>query len=230
MQEFLFVSSDDKKAREPFFFLRELTPCMRVPPSWSSPFQRPCLQILPRKVSTYEFRWWWWFGREVLSGSCAPINCSLPGSIGFSRQGYWIGLPVPFPGDLPNPGIESESPALQADSLPTKLWEFRGVTQTFSYSSQSLSRVWLFVTPWTAACQDSLSITNSQSLLKLMSIELVMLFNYLILCHPFCSCLQSFAASVFSNKSVPPIRWQKYWSFSFSISPPMNIQDWVPLG
>ena len=147
-----------------------------------------------------------------MSGSCAPINCSLPGSIGFSRQGYWSGLPVPSPGDLPNPGIESESPALQADSLPTELWEFRGVTQTFSYSSQSVSRVWLFVTPWTAACQDSLSITNSQSLLKLMSIESVMLFNYLILCHPFCSCLQSLPASRSFPKSVLRNRWSTYYS------------------
>ena len=85
-------------------------------------------------------------------------------------------------------------------------------------SVQSLSRVWLFVTPWTAACQASLSINNSQSLLKLMSIELVMLFN-----HPTCRplLLPSIfpGISVFSSESVLHIRWPKYWSFSFSLSP-----------
>ena len=87
-------------------------------------------------------------------------------------------------------------------------------------SVQSLSRVQLFVTPWTGACQASLSITNSQSLLKLMSIELVMPSNCLILCHPLLL-LPSIFLSIrgFSNESVLHIRWPKYWSFSFSISP-----------
>ena len=86
-------------------------------------------------------------------------------------------------------------------------------------SVQSLSRVQLFVTPWTAACQASLSITNSQSWLKLMSIESVMPSNHLILCRPLL--LPSIFPSirVFSNESVLRIRWPKYWSFSFSISP-----------
>ena len=87
-------------------------------------------------------------------------------------------------------------------------------------SVQSLSRVRLFVTPWTAACQASLSITNSQSLLKLMSIELVMPSNHLILCHPFPLLPSIFPhIRVFSNESILCIRWPKYWSFSFSISP-----------
>ena len=78
----------------------------------------------------------------------------------------------------------------------------------------------LFATPWTAAPQASLSITNSQSLLKLMSIELVMLSNHLILCHPLIL-LPSISPSirVFSNESALCIRWLKYWSFSFDISP-----------
>ena len=98
-------------------------------------------------------------------------------------------------------------------------------------SVQSLSHVWLFVTPWTAACQASLSITNSWSLLKLMAIESVMPSNHLILGR-----LVLFPPSifpsirVFSNESALCIRWPKYWSFSFSISPSMNIQDWFPLG
>ena len=84
---------------------------------------------------------------------------------------------------------------------------------------QSLSHVWLFVTPWTAAHQASLSITNSQSLLKLMSIELVMPSNHLILCHPLLLPPSIFPSiRVFSNESVLPIRWPKYWSFSFSLS------------
>ena len=87
-------------------------------------------------------------------------------------------------------------------------------------SVQSLSRIWLFVTPWTAAHQASLSITSFQSLLKLMSIELVMPSNYLILCHPLLLQPSIFPSTrVFSNESVLLIRWPKYWSFSFNISP-----------
>ena len=85
---------------------------------------------------------------------------------------------------------------------------------------QPLSRVWMFATPWTAACQASLSITSSQNLLKLMSIKSVMPSNHLILCHPFLLLPSIFPSiRVFSNNSVLCIRWPKYWSFSFSISP-----------
>ena len=91
----------------------------------------------------------------------------------------------------------------------------------FQFSSvQSLSRVRLFATPWTIACQASLSITNSWSLLKLMSIEAVMPSNHLILYHPLllpCSIIPNIR--VFSNEWVLHIRWPKYWSFSFSNSP-----------
>ena len=85
-------------------------------------------------------------------------------------------------------------------------------------SVQSLSRVRLFVTPWTAAHQASLSITNSRSLLRLISIELVISSNHLNLCHPLL--LPSIFPSirVSSNELVLCIRWPKYWSFSFSIS------------
>ena len=87
-------------------------------------------------------------------------------------------------------------------------------------SVQSLSHVQRFVTPWTAARQASLSITNSQSLLKLMSIELVMPSNHLILCRPLLL-LPPIPPSirVFSNESTLHMRWPKYWSFNFSISP-----------
>ena len=104
-----------------------------------------------------------------------------------------------------------------------------------SSSVQSLSHVQLFVTPWTIARQASLPITNSQSWVKLMSIESVMPSNHLIFCHPpLLPPSIFFSIRVFSNESVLWIRWPKYWSFSFSISPsneysglPMNIH---PLG
>ena len=87
-------------------------------------------------------------------------------------------------------------------------------------SVQLLSRVRLFATLWTAARQASLSITNSQSLLKLMSIESVTPSNHLILCHPLLLLPSVFSSiRVFSNESHFHIRWTKYWSFSFSISP-----------
>jgi len=83
-----------------------------------------------------------------------------------------------------------------------------------------LSHSQLFPIPWTAACQASLSITNSWSLLKLMSIESVMPSNHLILCHPLLLPPSIFPSiRVFSNESVLGIRWTKYWSFSYSISP-----------
>ena len=89
------------------------------------------------------------------------------------------------------------------------------------YSVQSLGHVWLFATPWTVALQASLSITNSQSLLKLMSIELVMPANYLILCRPLLLLPSIFIRiQFFSNESALHIRWLKHWSFSFNITPP----------
>ena len=83
-----------------------------------------------------------------------------------------------------------------------------------------LSYVWLFATPWTAARQASLSITNSRSSLRLMSIESVMPFNHFILCHPLLLLPSIFPGiRVFSNESALCIRWPKYWSFNFNTSP-----------
>ena len=104
-------------------------------------------------------------------------------------------------------------------------------------SVQSLSCVLLFVTPWTAAHQASLSITNSWSLPKSMSIELVMPSNHLILCRPLLLLSSIFPSiRVFSNESTLHIRWPKYWSFSFSISPSNEYpglisfrMDWLDL-
>ena len=102
-------------------------------------------------------------------------------------------------------------------------WKLRLLPSLQFSSVQFTQSVRLFGTPWTAACQPSLSITNSQSLPKLMSIELVMPSNHLILCRPLL--LLPFLPSifpsirVFSNESALCIRWPKYWSFSFNISP-----------
>ena len=104
-------------------------------------------------------------------------------------------------------------------------------------SVQLLSCVQLFLAPWTAACQDSLSITNSWSLLKLMSIESVMPSNHLILYHPLLFPPSIFPRiRVFSNESAFHMRWPKYWNFSFSISPskeysgPISFRmDWLDL-
>ena len=96
---------------------------------------------------------------------------------------------------------------------------------------QLLSRVQLFVTTWTEAHQASLSITNSRSLLKLMSIELEMPSNHLNLCHPLLLPPSIFPSiKVFSKESVLCIRWPKYWSFSFSISPSSEYSGLIPLG
>ena len=104
-------------------------------------------------------------------------------------------------------------------------------------SVQSLSRVWLFATPWTAACQASLSITNSQRSLKLMSIESVMPSKIMNLHCPLLLLPSIFSSiRVFSRESVLHIRWSKYWSFSFSISPSNEYSgpiffrmDWLDL-
>ena len=104
-------------------------------------------------------------------------------------------------------------------------------------SIQSFSCVQLFATPWTAARQASLSVINFCSLLKLISIESVMPFNHLIICHPLLLPPPIFPSiRVFSNESVLHIRWPKYWSFSFSISPSNEYSrlisfrmDWLDL-
>ena len=102
---------------------------------------------------------------------------------------------------------------------------------------QSLSHIWLLATPWTVARQVSLSITNSQSLLKLMSIKSVMQSNHLILCRPLLLLPSIFPSiRVFSSESVLRIKWSKYWSFNFSISPSSEYSglisfrmDWLDL-
>ena len=110
---------------------------------------------------------------------------------------------------------ESEKVGLNLNIQKTKIMASGPIS-----SVQSLSHVWLFGTPWTAARQASLSITNSWSSPKLMSIELVMPSNHLILCRPLLLLPSIFPCiRVFSYESALRIRWPKYWSFSFNISP-----------
>ena len=161
-----------------------------------------------------------------------------------------MSYPLPFPGDLPDLGSEPMSPvfpALQADSLSTdtqtllfgsqqKIPQLRPNSAKFS-SVQSLRPDGLFVTPWIAACQASLSSTNSRSLLKLMSIESVMTSSHLILCRPLLLSPSIFPSiRVFSSESSLRIRWPKYWNFSFNISPSNEYSgvisfkmDWLDL-
>ena len=143
-----------------------------------------------------------------------------------------FGLPISPPGDLPDPGIQPLSSALARQTFyHWATWE-----DLYVVVVQSLSRVQLFATLWTAARQASLSITNSRSLLKLMSIESVIPSNHLILCHPLLLPSIFPSTRVFSNGSVLHIRWPKYWSFSFSIIPSKEIpglisfrMDWLDL-
>ena len=105
------------------------------------------------------------------------------------------------------------------------------LTSIHAAAAKSLQSCLTLCAPWTAARQAILSITNSQSLLKLMSIESVMPSNHLILCHPLLFLPSIFPSiRVFPNESVLHIRWPKFWSFSFSISPSNEYQEWFPLG
>ena len=146
---------------------------------------------------------------------CDPLDCSPPGCSVHGISQARILLPFPSPRDLPNPGIKPMSLACVSCIGRQILyhcitWKAQGYIQ-FS-SVQSLSRVRLFATPWITACQASLSITNSQSLLKLMSIQSVMPSSHLILCCPLLL-LPPIPPSirVFSNESTLRMEWPKYW-------------------
>ena len=132
-----------------------------------------------------------------------------------SRWGPDPRLPHILPDPQAPPCHEALSGFAESQGPHTQFW----FIQLFS-SVQSLSHVQLFATPWTAACWASLSITNSRSLLKLVSIESVMPSNHLTLCGPLFLPPSIFPSiRVFSNESVLHITWPKYWSFSFNISP-----------
>ena len=186
-----------------------------------------------------------------------------PLSIGFPRQSYWSGchfllqgifltqgsnlvllhcrqsLPTESSGRPISQSQRNEHNKTKTDTFATIQWhQLSSPKWLLLFSSvQSLSRVQLSVTPWIAACQPSLSITTSRSSPKLMSIKLVMPSNHLILWHPLLF-LPPIPPSirVFSNESTLCIRWPKYWSFSFSISPSKEYpglisfqMDWLDL-
>ena len=159
------------------------------------------------------------------------VACQALLYIGFYRQECWSGMTFPSPGDPLSSGMEPSLLCLlhwQSDSfcpysdplsqlpslvpLPICQPPLCSLCLYFCFVSvQSLSHIQLFAAPWTAACQASLSITNSQNLLKLMSIELVMPSNHLILCRPLLLLPSIFPSiRVFSNESVLCIRWPKY--------------------
>ena len=160
--------------------------------------------------------------------------------MGFPRQEYWSGLPFSSPGGFLTQGSNLHLLDRQMDPLPPSHQftndkaihlHWKGSPFIPFSSVHLLSCVWLLVTPQTAACQASLSITNSWSFLKLMFIESVMPSNHLILCCPLLLLPSIFPSNrVFSNESVLRIRWPKYWSFTSTSVLPMNIQDWLPLG
>ena len=131
--------------------------------------------------------------------------------------------------------IQSIFTALKTPSACSSLppLPFLATTDIFSESVssvQSLTHVWLFEIPWTAARQASLSITNSRSWLKLKSIKSVMPSSHLILCHPFLLLLPIFPSiRVFSNESILHVKCPKYWSFSFSISPSNEYSGLISL-
>ena len=159
---------------------------------------------------------------SVVYNSFHPLTIAYqaPLFMEFSRQEYWSGLPFPPPGDPPDPGIEPMSlmsPALATGVFTTSnTWEAHlNVSVQFSRSVVSNS-LW----PMNHSTPGPLSITNSQSPPKPLSIESVMPSSHLILCHPLLL-LPPVPPSirVFSNESTLLMRWPKYWSFSFSISP-----------
>ena len=157
----------------------------------------------------------------------------MPGILLSVSSVFIPSIPITNPGnDVPCEDDMAPSWRIQDLSLDSLALEYQLLS-----SVQSLSRVQLLATPWNVACQASLSIDNSWSLLKLMSIESVMPSNHLILCHPLLLPPSIFPSiRVFLNESVLRIRWPKYWSFSFSISPSNEYSglisfrmDWLDL-
>ena len=174
----------------------------------SNVFDHPrCRSRGPCCLCSITFLWKLCSDAQLCPALCNPVDLAHPAplSMVFFRQEYWSGLPFPSPGDLPEPGMEPMSLASTCFSrhIPCH-WHYLGSWSTDKLinwyfksisSVQSLSHVQLFATSWTVAHQASLSITNSRSLLKLMSIESVMPSNHRILCRPLLLLRSSFPAS-----------------------------------
>ena len=179
------------------------------------------LKIVRLQFSSQSCQWLFW----------SPCSSNLSSDVSFDTTAGW------HLASRASSSCVTEAPGshLLLSVTMTTIWSRSA--SFLACSVQSLSHVWLFTIPWTAACQTSLSNTNTWSLLKPMSIKLVMPSNHLILCHPLLlspSILPSIR--VFSNESVLCIRWPKYWSFSFIISPSNEYSglisfrmDWLDL-
>ena len=164
---------------------------------------------------------------------CDPMDCSPPGSsVRGDSPGKNTGV-VTMPSSMGSSQPRDQtwvSNVSHITGIFLTVWA-PGKPHYIYRESLSVQSFRLFVTKWIVAHQASLSITNSWSSLKLMSIESVMPSNYLILCHPLFLLPSIFPSiRVFSSESGLCIKWSKCWSFSFSISPSKNIQDWSPLG
>ena len=173
---------------------------------------------------------------------CNPMDCSTPGIPIHHQLPELMQTHVHWVGDAIQPSHPLSSPSPRAFNLSLhqglfkwvssslrwpKFWRFSLLINYFGCSVQPLSHVRLFVTPWTVARQASLSITNSWSLLKLMSIESVLPSNHLILCPPLLLLSSIFPSiRVFSNESVLHIKWPTIGVSALASVLPMNIQNW----
>ena len=170
----------------------------------------------------------------------SSLNCHWPRRLSSTASSHWLPAEHVYPAVSQHIKLDTSKTKLillhiklalpwgfhTTISLGTETWRPGAILQ-FS-SVQSLSHIRLFATLWTSACQASLSITNSQSLHKLMSIELGMPSSHLILCRPLLLLPSIFPSiRVFSNESALLIRWPKYWSFSFSISPSNKYSELI---
>ena len=162
--------------------------------------------------------WVWSLGQEISwKKKWQPTPVFLPGK---SHESSLVGYSPWICKELDT----TERLSIHAHSLVYRPGCCEAIILITLSSFHLLSRVQLFVTPWTAACQASLSITNSQRLLKLMAITSVMPSNHCLLCHPFLLLPSIFPSiRVFSSESVLRLRWPKCWSFSFSIIPSNRI-------
>ena len=176
----------------------------------------PSLLSLPLLPSSHPARSSWRMGLGSLCYVATSHQLSVLHMIVYIYQCYFLHL---FHSLLSSLCPQVSSLYLHLQSFPANRF-INIIFIDFTSSVQSLSRVHLSATPQTAPCQASLSITISQSLLKLTSIESVMPSNHLILCSPFLLLLSILPSiKVFSNESTLRMRWPKYWSFSFNISP-----------
>ena len=198
-----------------------------------------CLQSYPASGSFIVSQFFTSGGQSIgVSASASVLPMNIQGWFPLGSTGLISCCPRNSQESSPAPQFRSISSLVLSFLYGPTLISIHDYWKNRQFSSvQSLSHVWLFVTPWTAACQAFLSITNSWSLLKLMSIDLVMPSNHLILCHPLLLPPSIFPSiRVFLDESVLHIRWCKYWSFSFSISPSSEYSglisfrmDWLDL-